>query len=79
MIDNAGAVDVPQGYDYTGEAPTEVPRREVTIDEVAGLLRAIVTERRDAAATFRELGHEERAREHHQAAALLERYLPIDG
>lgn len=75
VIDNAGAVDAPQGYDYTGTAATEVPRREVTMAEVTAMLEDIVTERRAAAATFRDLGHVDHAREHTEAAAVVERYL----
>lgn len=76
VIDNASAVDAPQGYDYTGTAPTEVPRRDVTIDEVVSILDGLVTERREAAATYRELGMPDHARQHVQAAAVLASYLP---
>lgn len=77
VIDNASAVDAPQGYDYTGTAPTEVPRREVTMEEVTAMLQDIVAERRAAAATFRDLGHVDHASEHAEAAAVVERYLRV--
>lgn len=77
-IDNASAVDAPQGYDYTGEAPTEVTRREVTFGEVVASLQRLIDQRLAAAANYRDLGQSDRAAEHVQAAAVMTGYLPED-
>lgn len=76
VVDHAGAVDAPQGYDHTGVAPTEVPRREVTIAEVTASLQRLVDERQAAATTYRDLGQPDRAQEHARAAAVIENHLP---
>jgi uncharacterized protein YqeY len=75
IVDNAGAVEARQGHDYTGWAPTEVPRREVTIDEVRVRLRATVTERHEAASTYRALEQHDHADELEREAAIIEGYL----
>lgn len=77
VIDNASAVDAPQGHDYTGTAPTEVPRRQVTIEMVTSSLLAHVEERREAAATYRDLDRHDHAEELDQQAAIILRYLRI--
>jgi uncharacterized protein YqeY len=76
LIDQAGAVEAPQGYDYTGVAPTEVPRLEVTMAEVTAGLQRLVDERQAAAATYRDLDQPDRAAEHARAAAVIASYLP---
>lgn len=76
VVDNAGAVDAPQGYDYTGVASTEVPRREVGIAELAASLQTLVDERHAAATTYRDLGRPDLAEEHARSAAVIASYLP---
>lgn len=76
LVDQAGAVEAPQGYDYTGVAPTEVPRQEVTIAEVTAGLQRLVDERQAAADTYRDLDQPDRAEEHARAAAVIASYLP---
>lgn len=77
IVDNAGAVDAPQRHDYTGTEPTEVPRREVSIDEVHAHLRVSITERIEAVSTYRALDHHARADELEREVVIIERYLEI--
>lgn len=75
IVDNAGAVEAPQGYDYSGVAATEVPRREVTIEEVRSRLRERITERLQAAGTYRQADEHDRADELEREAAIIATYL----
>jgi len=75
VVDNAGAVEAPQGHDYTGMAPTEAPRREVTISEIRARLRASIDERLEAAGTYRALQQHDHADELEREAAALAAYI----
>jgi hypothetical protein len=71
VIDNAEAVPVEQGWDYSGTSPTEVPRRAIAMDDVLDRLHEQVTDRRRAAAIYREVGELDRAEEVEQEAAVI--------
>lgn len=75
IVDNAGAVEARQGFDYTGVAATEVPRREVSMTEVRTLLVASAAERVEAARTYREVSEHGRAAALEAEAAVISRYL----
>jgi uncharacterized protein YqeY len=69
-IDDAEAVDNshveapmtgPIAKAVTGLGAGEAPRRELSEDEVRGVVRGEIEERRAAAATYREAGEQERA------------------
>ena len=75
IIDNAGAVEAAQGYDYSGVAPTEVARRTVGIDEVRARLQGAVAERLEAAGAYRALEQGTRADDLEREAALVTDHL----
>jgi uncharacterized protein YqeY len=87
-IDNAEAIDVPQGRNVdasqhvagagAGVGSTEAPRRVLTIGEVRALLQAQVADRLDAATQYDNLDQPEMASRLRREAAALTKYLSAD-
>ena len=77
-IANAEAVPVPQrtGTEVMlGVGPSEVPRRELTKDEIDGIVEAEIVERRQAAAGLVGLGQDAHMERLVEQAKVLERVL----
>ena len=77
-ISNAEAVTSPQRNAtevVLGVGPSEVPRRELTDEEIVAIVREEITERRSAAAVLERHGHDERAARLVREAGVLEKHL----
>ena len=83
-IDNAQAVPVGDRHDtYVfhafGDSAVEVPRRALSQDDIRQLIEAEIGARNDAAADYRRLGRDDKARELTGEVQILSRYLGAHG
>lgn len=73
-IDNAGAVPTPDNINVIGTGSTEMPRRELSIQDIRELVAHEIAEMQH---TIRELGDKEKSYvdELHKRVVILENYL----
>jgi len=82
-LDNAEAVERPEGIDRhlavelipIGAGAAEVPRRELTEEQIVAVVRAEAAERIDAAETYERAGRSERAERLRAEAEVLHSHL----
>ncbi|WP_431681780.1 GatB/YqeY domain-containing protein [Kitasatospora sp. KL5] len=78
-LDNAEAVERPEGADRNlavelipvGAGAAEVPRRELTEEQIVGIVRAEASERSEAAEAYERAGRADRAERLRAEAAVL--------
>ncbi len=75
-MDNASAVPTPAGLPSRYTGPSEVPRRELTLDDVRALFRAEMLAGERAALELERAGAPERAAELRAQAALMAQLVP---
>lgn len=74
-IDNAGAVEAGPVWPPVVNRSADVPRRELTEDDVRAIVAREIAERHDAAAEYRRLGRGDEAERLTAEAELLAPYL----
>jgi uncharacterized protein YqeY len=74
-IDNAEAVELPQGLVYAMDGSAEVPRRLLTEEDIRAILIREWEERRRAHANYQALGLVEETERVREEVAVFDRYL----
>lgn len=74
-IDNAEAVELPQGLVYAIDGSAEVPRRLLTEEDIRAILKREREERQRAYANYQALGLATETEQVQQELSVFERYL----